>query len=72
MYPSALHKMPTQTVDSSQVFERRILQKAAKDDQQNDNKIATQTQSAILNKFVPNKPKISSLDCCGQRHFYLD
>ena len=30
MYPAALHKIPTQTVDSSQVFERRILQKQPK------------------------------------------
>ena len=27
MYPAALHKNPKQTVDSSQVFERWILQK---------------------------------------------
>ena len=30
MYPAALHKIPTQAVDSSQVFERRILQKHPK------------------------------------------
>ena len=30
MYPAALHKIPTQTVDSSQVFERWILQKQLK------------------------------------------
>ena len=30
MYPAALHKVPTQTVDSSQVFERWILQKQPK------------------------------------------
>ena len=30
MYPAALHKYPTQTVDSSQVFERWILQKQPK------------------------------------------
>ena len=30
MYPAALHKILTQTVDSSQVFERRILQKQPK------------------------------------------
>ena len=30
MYPAALHKNPTQTVDSSQVFERWILQKHPK------------------------------------------
>ena len=30
MYPAALHKIPTQTVDSSQVFERWILQKQPK------------------------------------------
>ena len=30
MYPTALYKVPTQTVDSSQVFERRILQKQPK------------------------------------------
>ena len=30
MYAAALHKIPTQTVDSSQVFERWILQKQSK------------------------------------------
>ena len=30
MYPAALHKSPTQTVDSSQVFERWIFQKQPK------------------------------------------
>ena len=30
MYPAALHKIPTQTVDSSQVFEKWILQKQPK------------------------------------------
>ena len=30
MYPAALHKTPTQTVDSSQVFEKWILQKQPK------------------------------------------
>ena len=30
MYPAALHKSPTQSVDSSQFFERWILQKQPK------------------------------------------
>ena len=30
MYPATLHKIPTPTVDSSQVFERRYLQKQPK------------------------------------------
>ena len=30
MYPAALHKIPTQTVGSSQVFDRWILQKQPK------------------------------------------
>ena len=30
MYPAALHKIPTKTVDSSQIFERRILRKKPK------------------------------------------
>ena len=30
MYPAALHKVPTKTNDSSQVFERLILQKHPK------------------------------------------
>ena len=30
MYPAALNKIPTQKVDLSQVFERRILQKQPK------------------------------------------
>ena len=30
MYPAALHKFPTQTVDLSQAFQRWILQKQPK------------------------------------------
>ena len=30
MFPTEMHKIPTQTVDSSQVFERSILQKQQK------------------------------------------
>ena len=30
MYHAALHKIATQTVDSSQIFEKRILQKQPK------------------------------------------
>ena len=30
MHPAALHKIPTQTVGSSQVFERSILQRQRK------------------------------------------
>ena len=33
MYPAALHKTPTQTVDSSQVFGKVNSPKATKDDQ---------------------------------------
>ena len=32
MYPAALHKIQTQIVDSSQVFERENSPKATKDD----------------------------------------
>ena len=41
MYPAALHKNPTQTVDSSQIFEKWILQNqpTTKGDQQNDKKL---------------------------------
>ena len=30
MYPAALHRIPSQTIDSSQVFEKWILQKQPK------------------------------------------
>ena len=39
MHPHALHKIPTQTVDSSQVFEKVKSPKATKDDQQNNKKL---------------------------------
>ena len=39
MYPAALHKIPNQTVDSSQVFEKVNSPKATKDDKQNDKKL---------------------------------
>ena len=40
MYTAALHKIPTQTVDSSQVFFWKVNSpKATKDDQQNDKKL---------------------------------
>ena len=35
-------------------------------------KVGTETQSAIWIRFFPNRPKISSLDCCRQRQFYLE
>ena len=63
MYPAALHKIPTQTVDSAQSLEKWNLQKQ----QKKINKMK-ETQSAIWNTFVPNKTKISSLDCYRQRH----
>ena len=71
MYPASLHRNSTQTVDSSQVFERRILQKKPKI----INKIRKtwdKTQLKIWNRFVPGRPAIFSLDCCRQRKFYLD
>ena len=39
MYPAALHKIPNQTVDSSQVFWKVNSHEATKDDQQNDKKL---------------------------------
>ena len=70
MYPAALHKFPTQTVDSSHVSEKCVLQKQPKMINKLT-KVGTETQSAILNRFVPNRPKISSFDCCRQRQIYL-
>ena len=35
-------------------------------------KFGTKTQLKIWNRFVPKRPTICSLDCCGQRQFYLN
>ena len=43
MYLAALHKIPTQTVDSSQVFDILDSPKAAKYDQQNDKSLDKNT-----------------------------
>ena len=59
MYPAALHKIPIQTVDSSQVFERLILQK----------------QPKMFNKMTKSwdKNTISDLEqvCPKQDHHFL-
>ena len=71
MYPAALHKFPTQTVDSSQVFERWILQKQPK-------MINKMTKSwdrntiSDLEQVCREQAQDFSLDCCRQRQFYLD
>ena len=70
MYPAALHKIPTQTVDSSQIFESLILQNQPKLIKKTT-KFGTGTQSVIWKKFVPNRTKISSRDC-RERHICLD
>ena len=44
--------------------------KATKDHQQNQKKARTKTQPNVQNRFVPDRPKIFSLDCCRQRLFY--
>ena len=58
MYPAALHKIPTQTIDSSQIFEKWILQK----------------QPKMINKMTKrDRNTISDLEqVCRQRQFYLD
>ena len=76
MYPAALNKIPTvdsseETVDSSQVFEKWILQNIQRWSTK-EQKVGTEPQSAIWDRFVPNRIKISFLDCCRQRQFYLD
>ena len=71
MYPAALHRNPTQTVDASQVFERSIIRNQPNIFQ----KITESWDKNIIkiwNKFVPNRPTIFYLDCCHQRQFYLD
>ena len=59
MHPAALHRSPTQTLDSSQIFERWILQK----------------QPKIINKITKswNKNKIKDLEqvCAKQSHDFL-
>ena len=70
MYPAALHRIPTQAVDSSQVFERWILKQP-----KIINKITKSWDKNTLkiwNRFVPNRPTIFSLDCCRPRQLYLD
>ena len=70
MYPAALHRFPTQTVDSSQIFERWILQKQSKI----INKMTKswqKTQLKIWNRFFPERPTIFSLDCCRWSQLYL-
>ena len=71
MYHGALHKIPTQTVDSSQVYERWILQKQP----QMINKMTKKWDRITisdLEQVCPKQAKTSSVDCCRQRHFYLD
>ena len=71
MYPAALHQISTQTVDSSEVFEKIILQKQP----QIISKIkinGTKAQLMIWNKFVPNRTMIFSGGFCRQRQFYLE
>ena len=57
MYPAALNKIPTQTVDSSQVFERLILQK----------------QPKIFNKITKswNKNTIEELEQVCPKHAHV-
>ena len=57
MYPAALLKIPTQTVDSSQVFEKVTSPKATKDDQQNYKKLGrkyNQRSGTGLSQTGPN------------------
>ena len=70
MYAAALHRIPTQILDSSHVFETRIPQKERKIIKKITKSWYKNTK--IWNRFVPNRPTIFSLDCCRQRHFYLD
>ena len=71
MYPTALHKIPTQTDDTSQVFERRILNK-----QPNIlNKICNscdKNTTKDLEQVFPNMPTIFFLHCYCQRQVYID
>ena len=59
MYPAAIHRIPTQTVDSSKDFERWILQK----------------QPKIINKMTKSGDKITIKDleqvCPKQAHDFL-
>ena len=71
MYPAALHKITTQTVDSSQFLQVEIS-KSIRKPSKKQQKVGTETQSAIWNRFVTDRPKIFSLDCCRQRQFYRD
>ena len=71
MYPGELHKIPTETIDSSQVFERLILQKQPKIINK-ITKAGTKTHLKIWNSFVPNSTTIVSLDFCPQRQYYLE
>ena len=68
---AGLHKISTQTDDSSKVSERWILKKQPKKTTKSQ-KFGTKTQLTIWKRFVPNRPTIFSLDCCRQRQFFLD
>ena len=71
MYPAALHRFPTQTIHSSQVFERWFFQNQSKI----INKVTkneTETKLKTWNRFVPNRLTIFSVDCCRWRQIYLD
>ena len=59
MYPTALQKIPTQTVVPSQVFGKVKSPKASKDDQQNDKKLGqkhNQRSGAGLSQTGPRFP----------------
>ena len=70
MYPAALRRTLTQTVDSSQNFQRWFLQKQLKVIEMMT-KSWEKGESEVWNKIVPKNTTIWSLDCCRQRQFCL-
>ena len=71
MYPAALQKISTKTVDSAEFFERWILQK-----QQNilNKKTKVRDKEIIrdLEQVWPKQIDNFFLDCCLQRQFLRD
>ena len=61
MYPAALHKIPTQTVDLSQFVERLNCPKASKDDQKSNKKLGQKHNQRSGTGLSQTGPRFSLL-----------
>ena len=66
MYPAALHKIPTQTIDSSQVLAKCIRPKQP----QTIKSITENWDKNTINRFFPKIITISFQSFDRQRQFY--